>query len=101
MSTTPLSKIRSSAWLLLRDCALTRSRSRARTEVAASLSPASWAEPDSDVAQTRTNNSPIVLIRLACRPRPRRQAGETCPASLPDPRYQARHRDPLPILVQA
>src|SRR5580698_7797419 len=64
MYTRALSNIRSSTWLSLRDCALTRSPSRTRTALAASLSPASWAEPDSDVAQTKTNNSLIVLIRF-------------------------------------
>src|SRR5580700_2726096 len=100
MYTRALSNIRSSTWLSLRDCALTRSPSRTRTALAASLSPASWAEPDSDVAQTRTNNSLIVLIKLARRRRPGCQGAEARPASLPDPCYQARNRDPLPILVK-
>src|SRR5467141_220082 len=100
MYTRALSKIRFSARLSLRDCPSTHSCSRSRIAIATSPSEAPWAKTGSDVTQARTNNNPIVLISPARCRRPRRQGGESGIASLPDPRYQARNRDPLPILVK-
>jgi len=94
------SKIRSSARLSLRDSASDHACSRARTAVVAPPLPPSCAGALSNIAQTRTANQPVVLIRIARMPQIPGHAEHRARTLVAGKTYHAGNRDPLPILVE-